>query len=305
MKKLLFVTFFISCSQNQVKQNTTSVETISDAEIFSEEGLSSISNDDFKVPVQVPFNPRVDNYPSTLPLSKETFDHDLKQVSDDLEPGDELGQAVKYCYHKDFTEAFELFNKIYRKYQKNPAYFNQVGTCYYLKNDKRMALIFYNRARDLDDKYVPAINNVGVMLLKEGKNQKALEAFKKARELRPFSKTPSYNLAHLYVKYGLIEEALEIFKLLYKEHPSDIEIQNGLAHALLLKGDVEAALAKWETLDEDQIRDPRFGLSYSLALKINKQDGNARTVYLSIQKSKLSGLESYYSNIGKYLGVNP
>lgn len=299
---LLFSILIISaCSHAPVTPKASVPHEITDKEIFSAEGLEMLSNDDFKVPAQVPFNPKLDSYISNMPIDKETLDHNIEKIPENVD-SDELGNLVKLCYQKDFSNALDKFNKIYRKYQKNPSYFNQVGTCYYLKNDRRMSLVFYNRARDLDSKYAPAINNVGVLLLKDGKTQKALEAFKKARELKPFSKTPSYNLGHLYLKFGLVNESMEIFKSLRSEHPDDVEVINGLAHAYLLKGDLEGALGLWEILDEKFIKEPRFGLSYSLALKINKQDENSKTVYLSLDRSKLAGLENYYNNVGKYIG---
>ncbi|RPJ77562.1 MAG: hypothetical protein EHM20_05960, partial [Alphaproteobacteria bacterium] len=82
------------------------------------------------------------------------------------------------CYQNKFDESFKIADDIYGQYKNNTSYWNQLGTCYYLKADYAKAILFYNKSRDLDSKFVPPVNNLGVVYVKQGKFQKALAAFK-------------------------------------------------------------------------------------------------------------------------------
>lgn len=303
---LVTLAFLTSCSSSPSKNNASGSLHIED-DVKLDDELSDIQNSDFEAPAQISFNPSMDMYSDNSkndPLSKETMDREDEDFSSLLNSSDILTKAMANCYSKNFNEGLQLFDTLYRQYQKNPSYWNQLGTCYYLKNDKRLALLYYNKARSLDAKYAPAVNNIGVILYGERRAQKALEAFKKARELRPFSKTPAFNLAQIYLKYGIANKAKELFTALLNEHPLDQEISNGLATSHLMLGEIEESLALYETIESKYLSRSWIGINFALALKLNGQSAKARAILSQVNERGLGTLKSHYFKVSKLIGEN-
>jgi len=146
-------------------------------------------------------------------------------------------------------------------------------------------ILFYNKSRDLDAKFIPPVNNLGVVYQKQGKFQKALAAFKLASDLNNFSVTPTYNLAHLYLKFGTIGKALPIFQGLYKKSPNDQDLSAALATSLLIKGDYQAAADVYAKFSKAALATPYIGLNYALTLKYLNRPKDAQTVFSNINNT--------------------
>ena len=182
------------------------------------------------------------------------------------------------CYQGKFDDALKLADDVYTKYKGNTSYWNQLGTCYFLKSDYAKAILFYNKSRDLDSKYIPPVNNLGVVYMKQGKFQKALSAFKLASDLNTFSVTPTYNLAQLYLRFGTVGKALPIFQGLLKRSPKDTSVASALASSYLIKGDYQSAVDIYTRFDKATLSSPSVGLNYALALKLLNRPQDAQTV---------------------------
>lgn len=205
------------------------------------------------------------------------------------------------CYQNKFEEGLKIADEIYGQYKNNTSYWNQLGTCYYLKADYAKAILFYNKSRDLDSKYVPPVNNLGVVYVKQGKFQKALAAFKKASEMGTFSVTPTYNLAHLYLRFGTVGKAMPIFQGLQKKSPQDIEVKAALASANLLKGDYAAAIQIYETLDKEALAKASIGLNYAVALKLSNRPLDAQTVLGNVVATTGTDIKEYAQRVEKFI----
>jgi tetratricopeptide (TPR) repeat protein len=195
---------------------------------------------------------------------------------------DSLSKIVIQCYQGKFDEAFVQVDKVYWEFKNNTSYWNQVGTCYYLQGDYSKAILFYNKSRDLDQKYTPPLNNLGVVYEKQGKHQKALAAYKKAVEINQFAATPSINLARIYLQYGITSKALPTLLGMQKKSPSDPILLNALATAYLINNDYVNALAIFNLLPKESLVRADTGLNYSIALKFNGKDNEAVTAVDSI-----------------------
>jgi tetratricopeptide (TPR) repeat protein len=204
------------------------------------------------------------------------------------------------CYQSKFDEAFKMADDQYVKFKNNTSYWNQLGTCYFLKLDYAKAILFYNKSRDLDKKFVPPVNNLGVVYQKQGKFQKALAAFKMAADLNTFSVTPTYNLAHLYLRFGTVGKALPIFQGLQKRSPKDTDVGAALASAFLIKGDYQSAVDIYGKLDKSILAKPEIGLNYAVALKLMNRPLDAQTVLGNVS-SPSAGISEYAQKVEKFV----
>ena len=205
------------------------------------------------------------------------------------------------CYQNKFDEALKIADDIYSQYKNNTSYWNELGTCYYLKADYAKSILFYNKSRDLDGKFVPPVNNLGVVYIRLGKFQKALSAFKKASEMGSFSVTPNYNLAQLYLRFGTVGKALPIFQGLQKKSPQDIEVNSALASANLLKGDYAAAIQIYNAFDKTTLAKPSVGLNYAVALKLSNRPQDAQTVLGNVVTSSNVDIKDYAQRVEKFI----
>ena len=204
------------------------------------------------------------------------------------------------CYQGKYDEALKIADDQYTKFKNNTSYWNQLGTCYFLKSDYAKAILFYNKSRDLDSKYIPPVNNLGVVYQKQGKFQKALAAFKLASDLNTFAVTPTYNLAQLYLRFGTVGKALPIFQGLQKRSPKDIEVGSALASAYLIKGDYQSAVDIYGKFDKATLATPSVGLNYAVALKLLNRPIDAQTV-LSNVSSPSGPISEYAQKVERFI----
>lgn len=214
---------------------------------------------------------------------------------------DELIKITTNCYLSQFEKAFELADNLYSKYKGNTAYWNQVGTCYYLNGDYAKAILFYNKSRDLDKKYVPAVNNLGVVYEKQGKHEKALAAYRQASDLNNFAVTPTYNLAQLYLKYGTVGKAFPIFNGLHKRSPNDVDVASALATAHLLRGEYQNALDIYSKMNKSDTSAPEIALNYAVTLKYLGKTQEAREV-LNNMGTPLGTILDYSKRVDEFVG---
>jgi tetratricopeptide (TPR) repeat protein len=214
---------------------------------------------------------------------------------------DSLNKISIKCYQNKFEEGFKIADEVYNQFKNNTSYWNQIGTCYALKSDYAKAILFYNKSRDLDSKFIPPINNLGVVYVRQGKFQKALAAFKKASALNNFSVTPAYNLAHLYLRFGTVGKAMPIFQGLQKKSPMDVEVNSALASALLLKGDYSSAAQIYGLLDKETLAKPGIGLNYAVALKLLNRPIDAQTVFGNISVATNAEIKEYAQKVEKFI----
>jgi len=294
---LLFILIgIVSCSSSSTKSQQ--------AEGTLDDEFSWVNNEDFseEVGINKPVN---DYYGESKPgeVSRETMAVlPQAKIADISFESDPLGSAVSDCYRKEFENGFKKIDQLYRRNKKNPAYWNQVGSCYYLKGEKLKALLYYNKARDLDENYAPVINNLGVLYILEGKDQKALGAFKKASETSKFSMVPIYNLSLIYLKYYMVNDAYNYLAKLRGRLSGDVEFENAWAVANLLKGNFNEAVNTYESMNSDLFSRPQIGINASIAYLKAGDKSKARRIYDNIDMDKYPELKGSYRELGGYLG---
>lgn len=232
---------------------------------------------------------------SLINLSSVRLDETLTKTDD------VLTKINIKCYQNKFDEALAIADQVYSQYKNNTSYWNQLGTCYYLKDDNAKAILFYNKSRDLDATFVPPVNNLGVVYVKQGKFQKGLAAFKKASDMGAFSVTPTYNLAQLYLRFGTVGKALPIFIGLQKKSPQDPEVNSAVAAACLLKGDYSTAITIYAAFSKEALTKPSIGLNYAVALKLSNRVADAQAALGSVTASTNADVKEYAQKVEKFI----
>ncbi len=214
---------------------------------------------------------------------------------------DTIGKVISLCYQKKFKEASQVMDSLFKKYKNHPAYWNQVGTCFFLQGNMRGALLYYNKSLSLNKNYAPPINNLGVIYQKDGREQKALLAFKKASELNSFSLTPIFNLSQMYLKYGFTDKARSLLAALFKKNGKDMDVINSLAVSYMIEGNYTEALKWYDKIPRDLHSRYDIGINYALTLKLSGRVKDAQTVFERINVTKLGDSSTYYGKVKRYL----
>lgn len=299
MKYLLMALVLIisSCSSSGKKDGTE--QTLEDKE------FGWVENEAFNKVSEVQYKSSEDMFKEVMgddSLSSESISRlpapRIEKIADSDDP---VSQGIGKCYGKNFVEAEKVFEKNYKKYKNHPGYWNQIGTCQFLKGEYRKALLFYNKSRSLNSNYAPPVNNIGVIHQRQGKDQKALSAFEKAVELNKFSLTPLFNLGQLYLKYGFVEKAEGVFNTLYRKNSSDIDVLSALGTSALLKEDYSRSVAFYSKIPRSNLSDAKVGLNFSVALKAAGRNKDAKTVFERVDPQTLGELGGYYNKVGRFI----
>ncbi len=307
MKKL--ITFCLTllllqaCSSSAPKKAEAIKEPTKD--IF---GIADINENDFVPKKTKSYSAESDNFKELGVERNSIVNESINRVESSkiariMSSDDPITKIIGLCYQKKFSEAEELIQKKVAEYKNHPGFWNQLGTCYYLKGEYRKAILYYNKSLDTDAKYVPAINNIGVLYLKDGLHQKALVAFKRAYELNSFSLVPLLNIAHLYLQFGHVEKAKNYFEILYKNNQGDVDVLNGLAHVALFTDDLKGSLNFFKMVGAEALKRPDIGISYAVLLKTLGSDGDAKSALRQVNMSGNDQYKDYYQRSVKYVGI--
>ena len=285
----LCVVLISSCSSTPKKKNEISVK--------------NIKSKDFKAVRAIPYRVEDDVFSKvkskTSAISNSESLQRIYLYDGDIELSGDLGEIAKLCYKKKFEKAFTMVKGLNKKYVKNPIFWNQVGTCYLLKGERRKALLFYNKALSHKSNYAPALNNLGVMYMTEGDYSRSLVAFTKARDAKSFSRTPRYNLANLKLNFGLYDSAIKELKVLYRISKTDIDVNNMLGVAYMMSNNPKEARRYLIRIPAKYKKDPRFGLNHALCESLLKNKEDARSLFKRVRKKKLGSWSQYYEEVAR------
>lgn len=308
MKKILPLLILLSACSTATNYPSREIASTKRALSSSEEDFSWVEQLDFDKKSEEKYRADKDEFDFS---STDESAHALAKESLASMPSAKLEEAAKTddpimkmnvkCYQGKFDEALKIADDQYMKYRTNTSYWNQLGTCYFLKSDYAKAILFYNKSRDLDSKYIPPVNNLGVVYQKQGKYQKALAAFKLAADLNTFAVTPTYNLAQLYLRFGTVGKALPIFQGLLKRSPKDVDVASALASANLIKGDYQAAVDIYSRFDKATLAIPSVGLNYAVALKLLNRPIDAQTVLGNVTMANNGSITEYQQKVDKFI----
>lgn len=163
-------------------------------------------------------------------------------------------QALAKCYAGDIQEGLDILQAEMKTKKKSPEYWNQVGMCYFLKDNFTKAEYFFElslaQARRVH--FAPALNNLGVLKLKLRHYEDALTYFKKAAGRKEAHKVPLFNQAQVYLQFNLLDQAAPILEDLArsKNNNNDPDLTFSLGSVYLLKGQTKKAFEIFNSIPE-------------------------------------------------------
>ncbi len=297
MKHLIPLLLLAACSSTPEKKSGPAPDSTPTPSFQKEKPLRSSDVADFYAGATSVMTPA---------LQDETLDrYSAKDLEGVKTAGDPLLEISVRCSRGEFAEAFKVASSAYHRYQKVPAYWNQVANCHLNSGSSRKALLFYNKALEMSSNYVPALNNIGVMYSRQGQDQKALVAFERANREAKFAKTPRYNLARLYLTYGLADAALPLFQGLLSQSPTDIDLLTAVATTYFIQADYPRALESYRAIPRASWTRAEVGLNLALTLQKLGDKIEAQKVFDKIADPKTANLQRYYATVRSKLGGAP
>lgn len=291
LSNLLSLILITSCSTTPEKKKITSAK--------------DVKPEDFKAAKVIPYRASDDIYSNAKGKKSDVSNSESLQrlflYDGDIELEGELGKIATLCYEKKFDQAFKLVKFYNKQYLKNPIFWNQVGTCYLLKGERRKALLFYNKSLSHKSNYAPALNNLGVMYFTEGDYSRALVAFEKAKESKTFSRTPRFNLANLKLNFGLYEGAIEELKVLHNLSSTDVDVNNMLGTAYLMSNNPKEARRYFIRIPDSEKEHAKFGINAALAEYNLGNKEAAEDIFEDINEKNLGAWKEYYEEIKKVI----
>lgn len=267
--------------------------------------LDDIAREDFKAVKPVAYNRKDDKLVNvksqyTAASNAESIERIMK-YDGDVELKGEIGSIARYCYENEFSRAYDLVQKLNKKYINNPIFWNQVGTCFLLEGNRRKALLFFNKAISIRSSYTPSLNNLGVMYMREMDYSRALVAFTKAKESNTFARTPRLNLSNLYLNFGLYEQAISELNSLYKMSNKDVDVLSMLGTSYLMANDAKRAREYFILINKDLLEEVHIGLNFAMTEFELGNKERARDLYDDIDTDKLGTWSEYYKAVGKII----
>jgi protein O-mannosyl-transferase len=156
-------------------------------------------------------------------------------------------------------EALKQFQKAL---EINPKYVEARGNlaaALFQKGQVDDAVAQYKRTLEISPNYAPANYNLGLALFQEGQVGEAIAQYKRAVQINPYYPDAHNNLGNALLQKGQVDEALDQFKKALEINPNYVDAHNNLGNALLQKGQVDDAVGQ-----------------YKKALEINPSYVNAR-----------------------------
>jgi len=111
--------------------------------------------------------------------------------------------SANFCFAEDYLT---------EKSAKMAVEYRDKGLKAQKRGDFDTALIYYQKAMELDPSLALAYNDAGIMYEAKGWNDRAKQAYAKAIELDPTMLSPYYNLGVIYEREGDLDRAIYYFK---------------------------------------------------------------------------------------------
>lgn len=220
----VLIFFVSSCSSS----NSTNRQRVSSWNIDLE-NLSWIEDVEVKKVKPISYRKRLDQY-RDLKIKKNAFNREslfripaskIDAISKESKKDEILNMAI-LCYGGDFNEFEKVSKEKYRKFSKNPTFWNLVGTCNLLQKKYLKAELYYKKALGINSKYIPAINNLGLLKERSGAFNESLGFYKKASQINKNAQIPLFNMSQIYLRFHFAKKALKVLNRLIEKNDPDI-----------------------------------------------------------------------------------
>ncbi len=157
--------------------------------------------------------------------------------------------AMIYVEFSQLDNAIELIQQALNNPAIEPDYtLNYIlATSYMLKKDNSNAIIYLERALELNENHLPIMNSLSSCYMNAGMLDKAASVLKRAFELDNQNTLTAFNLGVLYQTMENYSEALKYFQISYQLEPSTTMLSS-LANCALKAGEFGIASVMYKNL---------------------------------------------------------
>lgn len=163
---------------------------------------------------------------------KKTTQYHVQDNSDT--EGSTISAALNHYSKGNYREALKLFMEVVHTSDGADIYID-IGCCYYMLNDYKEALDYWNKAIQLDPKNSKSYANIGNLHYKNGQVEMAISFWLVALVSRPEDADVSLNLAIAFDKKDMRFESIKYFEkyIKYSENKTSedyIKVKSKLQH---------------------------------------------------------------------------
>ena len=222
-----------------------------------------------------------------LAVTKSEKDKLAKQkeyntASNTLSASDWLRKGYNAGELKEYDNAILYFQKAIELDPKySEAYYN-LGTTYTNKGNLDKAIQCYKKAIELNPQISIVYNNMGVAYEEKGDNEKAIKCYEKAIEIDPNYSLVYFNLGISYSEKGNIDKAITSYENAIELDPKYSMAYNNLGLIYNDKGNIDKAILLFKKSIEI---DPMYSMAYNDLGVVYSEKGNIDKAILLLEKA--------------------
>ena len=160
-------------------------------------------------------------------------------------PGAFNGMGLVYQEKREIQKAIQSFEKAINIQPRYVNAYNNLGNLYYESGKLEKAEAFFKKAIEINPKYFQAYNNLGNVYSDMGKKDEAIALYEKVLELNPEDPDAYFNLGNVYKGKGRTEEAISAFRKVIDINPRDAKALSNLGALYAIRGAREEAIASF------------------------------------------------------------
>jgi tetratricopeptide (TPR) repeat protein len=186
-------------------------------------------------------------------------------------------EALIACYQGKFKEGLEQLRIMTGK-EKDPNYWNMVGSCYYWKKDYPKAKFYFELGLSNQDKNQDLLHNLALVELMQGRVHLATKELTKILQTDAYALLPRWNLALIYYSNKSPELALQHLKLLNTAIPNDPLVALLTMKSYIALEDYTNTIQTYSRIPSEYKNFPEFQNVYAYALLKKQSYKEASTI---------------------------
>ena len=143
-----------------------------------------------------------------------------------------------------WQNSITLFNHTLDQTANNAIIHNNLGVTLFRQGKEKEAVAHYEKALEINPRYVDAHSNLGILLVKQGKSQEAMPHFIEVLRLKPDEVEAHNHLGIILSKQGKSQEAVAHFSEAIRINPNYEEAYLNLGIALVQQGRNQEAISQ-------------------------------------------------------------
>lgn len=196
-------------------------------------------------------------------------------------------QALVSCYQGKFKEGLQQLRMMTGK-EKDPNYWNMVGSCYYWNKDFNKAKFYFGLGLSIQDNNTDLLHNLALVELMQGRVHIATKELNQILQKDTGALLPRWNLALIYYSNKSPELAIAQLKLLTTVIPNDPLVGLLTIKSQIALEDYDSAVATYARIPSQYKEYAEFQNVY---------------IYSLLKKQSLTEAEKIIKNKSKDVGL--